>query len=65
MTNWSSEEMKLMTLDEVEGRFFVRVKGTTVEQKWKLCLVRWRSCDLKNLPGEFGFITEFMTQGTT
>ena len=32
MTNWSSRPLKLMTMDEVEGRFFVRVKGTTVEQ---------------------------------
>ncbi len=32
MTNWSSHPLKLMTMDEVEGRFFVRVKGTTVEQ---------------------------------
>ena len=32
MTNWSSRPLELIPMDEVEGRFFVRVKGTTVDQ---------------------------------
>ena len=32
MTNWTSRPLHLMELDQVAGRFFVRVKGATVEQ---------------------------------
>ena len=63
MTNWSSRPLKLMTMDEVEGRFFVRVKGTTVEQV-EAVFDNVQIVNLKNLPGEFGFITECMKQGT-
>ena len=63
MTNWSSRPLKLMTMDEVEGRFFVRVKGTTVEQV-EAVFDNVQIVNLKNLPGEFGFITEGMKQGT-
>lgn len=63
MTNWSSRPLKLMTMDEVEGRFFVRVKGTTVEQV-ETVFDNVQIVNLKNLPGEFGFITECMKQGT-
>ena len=32
MTNWSSKPLELIPMDEVEGRFFVRVEGTTVDR---------------------------------
>ena len=32
MTNWSSYALKLMDMDEVEGRFFVRVSDTTMDE---------------------------------
>ena len=62
MTNWSSRPLKLMAMDQVEGRFFVRVKGTTVEQV-KEVFDQTEIVNLKNLPGEFGFITSSMKQG--
>ena len=62
MTNWSSRPLKLMAMDQVKGRFFVRVKGTTVEQV-KEVFDQTEIVNLKNLPGEFGFITSSMKQG--
>ena len=62
MTNWTSRPLKLMDLDEVKGRFFVRVKGTTVEDVEKV-FRKVKVVNLKNLPGEFAFITESMKQG--
>ena len=41
MTNWSSYALKLMDMDEVEGRFFVRVSDTTMDEVEKL-LVMYR-----------------------
>ena len=49
-------------MDQVEGGFFVRVKGTTVEQV-KEVFDQTEIVNLKNLPGEFGFITSSMKQG--
>ena len=62
MTNWSSKPLKLMSMDQVEGRFFVRVKGTTVEQV-KEVFDQVEIVNLKELPGEFGFVTSVMKQG--
>lgn len=62
MTNWTSRPLKLMELDEVKGRFFVRVKGTTVEDVEKV-FRKVKVVNLKKLPGEFAFITESMKQG--
>ena len=62
MTNWTSRPLKLMELEDVKGRFFVRVKGTTVEDVEKV-FGNVKVVNLKNLPGEFAFITEEMKQG--
>ena len=62
MTNWSSRPLELIPMDEVEGRFFVRVKGTTVDQV-KAVFDEVEIVNLKSLPGEFGFITTKMKQG--
>ena len=62
MTNWSSKPLELIPMDEVEGRFFVRVEGTTVDQV-KAVFDDVEIVNLKNLPGEFGFITTKMKQG--
>ena len=62
MTNWSSRPLELIPMDEVEGRFFVRVKGTTVDQV-KAVFDKVEIVNLKSLPGEFGFITAKMKQG--
>ena len=62
MTNWSSRPLQLMELDEVQGRFFVRVKGTTPEIV-EASFGNVEIVNLKQLPGEFAFITSQMKQG--
>ena len=62
MTNWTSRPLKLMELDQVNGRFFVRVAGTTPEEV-KNIFGYAQIVNLKSLPDEFAFITENMKQG--
>lgn len=62
MTNWTSHPLELMDLSQVEGRFFVRVKGATVEQVEEI-FESPQIVNLKQFPGEFAFITSFMKQG--
>ena len=61
MSNWTSKPLKLMDMDDVKGRFFVRVKGVTVEEV-EAVFGKNNYVDLGHLPGEFGFITGVMTQ---
>ena len=62
MTNWTSRPLHLMEMDDVSGRFFVRVKGTTVDQVEEV-FGKVEIVNLKKLPGEFAFITPNMKQG--
>ena len=64
MTNWSSRPLKLMTMDEVEGRFFVRVKGTPETELAKVQEVfgNVQPVVVADVDGEFGFVTEVMTE---
>lgn len=62
MTNWTSKPLHLMEMNEVKGRFFVRVEGMTVEHVKKV-FGDVKIVNLKNLPGEFAFITPCMKQG--
>ena len=62
MTNWTSRPLELMDLSQVEGRFFVRVKGATVEQVEEI-FESPQIVNLKQFPGEFAFITSCMKQG--
>ena len=64
MTNWSSRPLKLMTMDEVEGRFFVRVKGTPETELAKVQEVfgNVQPVVVADVDGEFGFVTEEMTE---
>ena len=62
MTNWTSRPLGLMDLSQVEGRFFVRVKGATVEQVEEI-FESPQIVNLKQFPGEFAFITSCMKQG--
>ena len=61
--NWSNEEMTLMDPDSVEGRFFVRVKDTSLDDVDKAFGRVDAVIEPDALPGEFGFITGLMTQG--
>ena len=62
MTNWTSRPLELIDMDEVSGRFFVRVKGITVEEVEKI-FGKTEIVNLKQLPGEFAFVTSEMKQG--
>lgn len=62
MTNWTSHPLKLMEMDDVEGRFFVRVKDTTPEKVDSAFGKVQIMVNLETEPGEFGFITDNMTQ---
>ena len=61
MTNWSNERLKLMDMDDVRGRFFVRVKGCTLESV-KDAFGPVQIVNLKSFPDEFAFITSAMSQ---
>lgn len=61
--NWSNEEMILMEPDSVEGRFFVRVTDTSLDEVDKAFGKVEAVIEPDSLPEEFGFITRFMTQG--
>ena len=54
--------MTLRPMDEVEGRFFVRIKGVTPEQA-EAVFGNLQIVKAAELPEEFAFITVNMTQG--
>ena len=63
---WDEEHLPLMSIDDVENRFFVRMKGTLVDN---LCRVekvfgKVQALSVPELPDEFAFITEKMTEGS-
>ena len=61
--NWSNEEMTLMEPDSVEGRFFVRVKDTSLDEVDKAFGKVEAVIEPDSLPEEFGLVTGLMTQG--
>lgn len=61
--NWSNEEMILMEPDSVEGRFFVRVTDTSLDEVDKAFGKVEAVIEPDSLPEEFGFVTGLMTQG--
>lgn len=61
-TNWNSTPAKLRPLDQVSGRFFVRVKKEVAEEAKEVFENAEMIC-LDQLPGECAFITTDMTQG--
>lgn len=61
-TNWNSTPAKLRPLDQVSGRFFVRVKKEAAEEA-KEVLENAEMICLDQLPEECAFITKDMTQG--
>ena len=61
-TNWNSTPAKLRPLDQVSGRFFVRVKKEAAEEA-KEVLENAEMICLDQLPEECAFITTDMTQG--
>ena len=61
-TNWNSTPAKLRPLDQVSGRFFVRVKKEAAEEV-KEVFESAEMIYLDQLPEECAFITTDMTQG--
>lgn len=61
-TNWNSTPAKLRPLDQVSGRFFVRVKKEAAEEA-KEVFENAEMIYLDQLPEECAFITTDMTQG--
>lgn len=61
-TNWNSTPAKLRPLDQVSGRFFVRVKKEAAEEAKEVFENADMIC-LDQLPEECAFITTDMTQG--
>lgn len=65
MMSWSSKGLDLIDIKEVEHRFFVRVKGSltgdigTAEEIFG----KIQSVVIPDVTGEFGFITEMMSEG--
>ena len=62
--SWDDEKLPLMSIDEVENRFFVRMKGTLIDN---LCRVekvfgKVQALSVPELPDEFAFITDRMTE---
>ncbi|MDO4677130.1 MAG: homoserine dehydrogenase [Eubacteriales bacterium] len=61
-TRWSSEPAKLLSMDKVKGRFFVRVREVASE-KVNALFGKVKVVKLAQFPGEFAFLTSEMTQG--
>ena len=62
VTNWNSTPAVLKPLDEVTGRFFVRIKKEAAEEAKKV-FGDVEIISLGQLPQERAFITDEMTQG--
>lgn len=61
---WSEEKLPLLPIDEVAGRFFVRISGNAWEKEAKITEV-FGAVDVVTVPGlsdEFAFITREMTE---
>lgn len=61
-TNWSSESMHILPMEEVEGRFFTRIRGTD-QSAVQAVFPEAQFIELEDLKDEFGFISGSMTQG--
>ena len=66
MTMWKNEKLELLPLDDTSKRFFVRIKGDADAMKAHLESAFGSISIVKvdGLDGEFGFVTEVMTEGT-
>lgn len=61
-TDWSNEPLEILPVDEVSGKYFVRVKDATVESVEK-AFGEVQIVELDALPDEFAFVTEAMKFG--
>lgn len=65
MTMWKSEKLVLEPIEDTCKRFFVRVSGDVQEMKEQVesLFGTVRIVTVPQLEGEFGFVTEVMTEG--
>ncbi len=63
-TFWSEEELQLTGIENATRRFFVRVSGSAGELEEKIAgqFGKVSTVTLENVPGEFGFVTEPLTE---
>lgn len=61
MASWTEEPLQLLAMDDVTGRFFVRVQGVSAEEV-KAVFGEVQVVELPEYPEEFGFITADMSQ---
>lgn len=66
MTMWKSEKLELLPVRDTSKRFFVRIKGEPEALKAHLesTFGPIEIVQAEGLNGEFGFVTEMMTEGT-
>ena len=66
MTMWKNEKLELLPLDNTSKKFFVRIKGDAEAMKAHLESTFGSVSIVKvdGLNGEFGFVTEEMTEGS-
>lgn len=64
MMTWSSKKLALMDTSQVRQRYFVRIKGSAGEMAARAGEVfgEIRTVEAPGISGEFGFITEEMTE---
>lgn len=62
MASWVDEPLELLDIDDVTGRFFVRVQGMSVEAVQEI-FGEIQVVKLPEYPDEFGFVTAEMSQG--
>ena len=62
---WSEEKLQIQKQEEVEHRFFVRIKGKKEElqQKLEASFGMLQYVEVPEIAGEFGFVTESMKEG--
>lgn len=65
MTSWTSKELEMINVKEVEHRFFVRTQGSAAENKVAVQEIFGpiQILEIPEISGEFGFITDKMTEG--
>lgn len=61
MTIWSSQPLSLANIEEAQNQFFVRVKNTEAEKVEEL-FGKVEKITVSQLPDEFAFVTEKMTE---
>ena len=65
MTMWKSEKLELEPIEDTSRRFFIRISGNLEERRAETekCFGPGKTVCVDGLDGEFGYLTESMTEG--